>query len=855
MATTPIASSQPAPRNQHHSPPSSPPPTSPALRRHKLNQGRRHSHSQKRPHVISLTSLISLASSPRSVLWLTRRLFVVFCFAVMITSLVAPHYDVVRDHLIHFIRTSLTSIIRTDPPHRSALLSPSLSNGRLPLAVPEGPLGSPNLTHLTDPSADPTHLTNRTRIIFASCNRPIDKVQPIWVSMASRRPYLFVWTGDAVYADKELPVYTYLWLKAKGGVIRILRSGLSSLSTIPSALSTTLLTSRLSYLISLTPLTSLTYASELSNLSGLGEVSQILEPREMSDVSDASEVSEFSDQFRYLFTCDAWAPLQRISNWRAAGLDDLRREWSQLSEVDQGYRLLREGGNDGGRRPHIIGTWDDHDYGGDNSDRRYPYRKQSMKMFLDFLEEPTDSPRREQQGVYSTNEFLFQLSNGKQKSVRVILLDTRYNKHEWDIGPSGDFLGEAQWRWLENVLNETTSDVNVIVSSLQVLVERPFVEQWSLFPQSFSRLMSTVLSSNAKAPFFVSGDVHFAEIGEVRCFPEISEAHTASIWKASNLRAYSQSDEKQSPHSSRSHQTDDEEATLFPLPTVRMMEMTSSGITHHITDEVGFVPVWIFDKFTYHSTVKDPYTGKNDFYWMNNFGEVEFYWSPSAVDDAKLATAPPDSPHSPAPPNSVEPTHSASSRVDETYGHWTPHTIVTEGPSEIERLELAMGERGKRYGNDSATDEDVGDVLAAFRVYNSAGLVTLSHILNLNELGRSHKFEHQWRAYVEALKDDSPEFFSNSKSLLTNPFISMSSHSPHKWVCLPHRGTPGGVRVTSELRGGGALSQWIVCVSVVVGLSWLVGIVMLIRCTMCSRVNVRQSIAPNTSEKQHPGST
>ena len=122
----------------------------------------------------------------------------------------------------------------------------------------------------------------------------------------------------------------------------------------------------------------------------------------------------------------------------------------------------------------ILGTWDDHDYGMNDGDRRYPHRDASQKLFLDFLDEPESSPRRRQQGVYAAHTLVVQ-----GRKITVILLDVRYHKTPYCTWPARlpcdgetfDFLGEEQWAWLDATLRHSDSDVNLVVSGIQILPE------------------------------------------------------------------------------------------------------------------------------------------------------------------------------------------------------------------------------------------------------------------------------------------------------------------------------------------------------------------------------------------------
>jgi alkaline phosphatase D len=176
-----------------------------------------------------------------------------------------------------------------------------------------------------------------------------------------------------------------------------------------------------------------------------------------------------------------------------------RYEWQKLRP---GYRAVRE-------RCRVLGTWDDDDYGLNNGGREYAKRAQSQQLLLDFLDEPAESRRRHQQGVYASAVL-----GPPGRRVKVILLDTRY--HREAPGPEGDVLGEVQWRWLEYELAASDAQVHVVVSSIQVLpTEHPF-EKWANFPRSRERLLATLARSRAQGVVLVSGDRH---IGEISCLP------------------------------------------------------------------------------------------------------------------------------------------------------------------------------------------------------------------------------------------------------------------------------------------------------------------------------------------------
>ena len=174
----------------------------------------------------------------------------------------------------------------------------------------------------------------------------------------------------------------------------------------------------------------------------------------------------------------------------------LKKCW-ELQESKPGYGNLV-------KTVPIIGTWDDHDFGQNDVGKDNPIKKASMQLFLDFIGEPKDSPRRKQEGVYTSYTY-----GPEGKKIKVILLDTRYNRD--DYGRKGDILGETQWKWLENELNTSTAQINIIGTSIQFIPKRALFELWRRFPKSKQRMNDLIVSSKASGVMFISGDVHHSE--------------------------------------------------------------------------------------------------------------------------------------------------------------------------------------------------------------------------------------------------------------------------------------------------------------------------------------------------------
>ena len=175
------------------------------------------------------------------------------------------------------------------------------------------------------------------------------------------------------------------------------------------------------------------------------------------------------------------------------------------------------------KQTKVIGTWDDHDFGANDAGTEYPMKYESKKMFLDFLDVAEDDVRRKRDGVYASYNYDYD-----KGSIKVILLDARFfrtpltpdptgKKRYIDNGDSdGTILGENQWQWLENELNNSKADFNILVTGIQVLSNLHGFEAWGNMPHERDRLLNLISSSKAKGAFILSGDRHVCEISKIK---------------------------------------------------------------------------------------------------------------------------------------------------------------------------------------------------------------------------------------------------------------------------------------------------------------------------------------------------
>ena len=266
----------------------------------------------------------------------------------------------------------------------------------------------------------------------------------------------------------------------------------------------------------------------------------------------------------------------------------------------------------------MYGTWDDHDYGGNDMGKTMSQKDERRQLLLDFLDYSHWFPK-DRRGMYHSVDFGI-----PPHQTKVIFLDTRWHRDDYrcvptylstDIplgaglacigrwllaglglsvvcGPSqsSTILGEEQWAWLGNEIKTSNAQLHVVVSSIQVLTTNPVVESWGHFEHEQQRLLNVLQTSREKSPVstvLLSGDVHHAEIISPR-----------------NKHAKASSSSSSSSSSGES-----------------LFEVTSSGLTHSCTKPFyGGLCGPLLRTFSTHRSPMDAY------YIGRNYGTLEIDW-------------------------------------------------------------------------------------------------------------------------------------------------------------------------------------------------------------------------------------
>jgi len=155
---------------------------------------------------------------------------------------------------------------------------------------------------------------------------------------------------------------------------------------------------------------------------------------------------------------------------------------------------------------HQYATWDDHDYGPDNSDRSYWMKDVTLEAFRQFWANPDYGPGGGVSGTFFWGD------------VQFFMMDNRYFRTPDNlVADERVMFGEQQLQWLIDALSTSRAPFKFIVTGGQVLnpVIEPWTENFAKYPEEQARLFDAIRKNNITGVFFLTGDRHMAELAKM----------------------------------------------------------------------------------------------------------------------------------------------------------------------------------------------------------------------------------------------------------------------------------------------------------------------------------------------------
>ena len=166
------------------------------------------------------------------------------------------------------------------------------------------------------------------------------------------------------------------------------------------------------------------------------------------------------------------------------------------------------------RQVPTFATWDDHDFGPNNSsgaDKELANRDETKLAFKQLFK---GFPFASDNGIH----YRF-----KWRDVEIFMLDVRYFRNHY--GNGGAMLGDSQWNWLETRLAASTARFKVLVSG--TTLDSGDTETWADdYPEEWTRLQNLV--QRYRGVIVVSGDIHNCQI---QAHPLSTAASPPVLWE------------------------------------------------------------------------------------------------------------------------------------------------------------------------------------------------------------------------------------------------------------------------------------------------------------------------------------
>ena len=175
-------------------------------------------------------------------------------------------------------------------------------------------------------------------------------------------------------------------------------------------------------------------------------------------------------------------------------LNHQRTRYRQFAAVSEFAHLLK------GRS--FYATWDDHDFGRNDTNGVLPGKETSRRVFLEYHANPSYGDGSE--GVYT---------NFRRGPVEVFLLDARYFAA---VEPSPfdpkktTLLGAKQWLWLRSELKASTAPFKILAAGMiwngAVRPNKP--DHWETYAHERQALLEFIGRERISGVVLVGGDIH-----------------------------------------------------------------------------------------------------------------------------------------------------------------------------------------------------------------------------------------------------------------------------------------------------------------------------------------------------------
>ena len=155
-----------------------------------------------------------------------------------------------------------------------------------------------------------------------------------------------------------------------------------------------------------------------------------------------------------------------------------------------------------------LATWDDHDFGINNYDRRHPAKAGALEFFRRYWANPS----------YGTSDCPGVFFRYSYSGVDFFFVDGRYYRdpNKAPDGPEKTMLGAKQLAWLKRELKASTGVFKILVSgSGWSKAKGPGGDAWSSYLRERDALFDFIREEKIEGVVLISGDTHVGELNVI----------------------------------------------------------------------------------------------------------------------------------------------------------------------------------------------------------------------------------------------------------------------------------------------------------------------------------------------------
>nr|WP_165441746.1 alkaline phosphatase D family protein [Rubinisphaera italica] len=151
------------------------------------------------------------------------------------------------------------------------------------------------------------------------------------------------------------------------------------------------------------------------------------------------------------------------------------------------------------------GTWDDHDFGRNDSDGRLPGKENTRQAFVEYR--ANDQFGQDSQGIYTKFRY---------GPTEVFLLDTRWFSRTEPSPVAPDkptLLGKIQWEWLKESLRSSDAEFKIIACGM-IWDDKENTESddWGTYSHEREALFEFIGDQKISGVVLIGGDIHCSRL-------------------------------------------------------------------------------------------------------------------------------------------------------------------------------------------------------------------------------------------------------------------------------------------------------------------------------------------------------